>query len=322
MAMTNILVTGGTGFLGSNLVNSLIRSDNKVVVLDNNYRGTFDNINNKNNLKIIEGDIRDIEQVRLAMEDVNIIYHLAFINGTKNFYEKPSLVMDVGIKGMLNILDLIKESKVMKFILASSSEVYQVPELIPTPEEVKCVVPDVKNPRYTYGGSKIITELLLLHNENMQQIEKIIFRPHNIYGPNMGWDHVIPELLKKIFIKSDALTKNKISLDIQGSGNETRSFCYIDDAIESLLILKEFGKDGEIYNIGNDHEITIRYLIALIEDLTNIKIDIVSKELEKGSTPRRSPDLKKIKNLGFSNKVQIESGLKKTIDSYFEILKK
>ncbi len=319
--MTNILVTGGTGFLGSNLVKRLVKEKNNVTVFDNNFRGSIQNIENNKNLKLINGDIRILNQVKNSLKNIDVIFHLAFINGTKYFYENPSLVMDVGIKGMLNLLDAVKDSSVKKIILASSSEVYQTPKQIPTDENIECIIPDIKNPRFSYGGSKIINELLLMHNENAKLIDKIIFRPHNVYGPNMGWEHVIPEIIKKIFFATNYLKNKSGSIEIQGSGNETRSFCYIEDAIDSLLLLNSQGKNNEIYNIGNDNEISIRELINYIQEYLSVEVSIITNNLSKGSTKRRNPNLKKIKNLGFKNKINIEDGLKKTIDWYIKNIK-
>ena len=125
-----------------------------------------------NNLNFIQGDIRNINELSKAMQDIDIVYHLAFINGTSNFYQKPGLVLDVGIKGMTNIIDLIPNSKVKKIVLASSSEVYQTPINIPTSEIVECKIPDVMNPRYSYGGTKIINELMLLHHHKLKDVRK------------------------------------------------------------------------------------------------------------------------------------------------------
>ena len=150
----------------------------------------------------------------------------------------------------------------------------------------------------------------------------VIFRPHNVYGPNMGWEHVIPEIIKKIFFSTNYLKNKSGSIEIQGSGNETRSFCYIDDAIDSLMLLNNQGENNEIYNIGNDHEISIIELINYIQEHLGTEISIVTKNLSKGSTKRRNPNLKKIKKLGFKNKVNIKDGLKKTIDWYLKNINK
>ena len=131
--MTKILVTGGTGFLGSALVKKLVKKKKKVVVFDNNFRGNFKNLEDiKNKIKFIKGDIRKFKDINQSLKGISEIYHLAFINGTTNFYENPKLVMDVGIKGTLNLLDAINKNKrIKKFIYASSSEIYQNPDILP-----------------------------------------------------------------------------------------------------------------------------------------------------------------------------------------------
>ena len=114
------------------------------------------------------------------------------------------------------------------------------------------------------------------------KIKKIIFRPHNIYGPAMGYEHVIPQFIKKIVISSKKLTKKQIDLKIQGNGKETRSFCYIDDAVEQIFLCSKFGKDKNIYNIGKNKEISILNLIKKIEKIIKIKIKIKTNQIQKG----------------------------------------
>ena len=175
------------------------------------------------------------------------------------------------------------------------------------------------NPRYSYGGAKMIGELLTLYLLK-KDIKKIIFRPHNIYGPNMGGLHVIPQLLKKINDQvNNVKNKNKkISVKIQGNGKETRAFCYIKDAIDAIIILSKKGKDNEIYNVGNDKEHSITKLIKAIEKIIDIKITVISGKLEKGSTLRRCPNINKIRKLGYRPKWKLEKGLLYTSENYIK----
>ena len=243
-----------------------------------------------------------------------LFFHLAFINGTRNFYNKPNLVLDVGITGTLNIIKLINSTKnrVKKFIYASSSEIYQTPKKIPTPEDIEGIIPDLMNPRYSYGGAKMIGELLTLFLLK-KDVKKIIFRPHNIYGPNMGELHVIPQLLKKVKSQIKNLKKNdkKISLKIQGNGHETRAFCYIKDAIDAIIILSKKGKNNQVYNVGNDKEYSIKELIKMVEKVLDLKI----KKMKK-STLRRCPNINKIKRLGYRPKWPLKKGLLYTSKNY------
>ena len=190
----NVLITGGSGFLGSNLSNFISNKGYRVKILDNFSRNMHENINPE--IELIDCDVRDSENLIKHSKDTDIFIHLAFVNGTRYFYEKPELVLDVGVKGILNSIECIKKHKIKKFILASSSEVYNEPNQIPTNECEAIKIPDVLNPRFSYSGGKIISEILTINSVNDKEIDKIIFRPHNIFGKNMGEEHVIPELIK------------------------------------------------------------------------------------------------------------------------------
>ena len=315
----NYLVTGGSGFLGYSLVKNLLLRSNKVFVFDNNFRGSFKKFSKKDKKKLflIKGDIRKKRDLKKIIKKVDIVYHLAFINGTKYFYEKPKLVLDVGIQGTKNILELISKNKNIKaFYYASSSEVYNQPSKIPTDEKVKLIVPDPHNSRFSYGGAKLIGEIMTINYLRKTKIKYNIFRPHNLFGPNMGFEHVIPELIKKIITSSKNLREKKCIINIQGTGNETRAFCFIEDAIDQIKVIEKSSKNSEIYNVGQSREIKIKKLIKFISDHLNIKVSIKKKTLLSGSTLRRCPNMKKISKIGYTKKNNFLKGLRKTIDWY------
>ena len=317
-----ILVTGGTGFLGSGLARKLVMLGHDVKVFDNNNRGSLEKIKDfKDEVEVINGDVRNFDDVKKAVDNCDVIFHLAFVNGTKYFYEKPELVLDVGVKGALNLLECSLKSKINTFIMASSSEVYNNPTTIPTTEEERAIITDVKNPRFSYAGGKLISELLTLNYMRKSAIRDLIFRPHNVFGPDMGHEHVIPELLKKIYISSNGLKDKECIVQIQGSGNETRAFCYIDDAVDQLVCLLNNGKKGELYNIGVQKEINIRQLILEISKILNMNIIIKNTKILQGSTPRRCPDISKIKSLGYKEINNFDKGLEKTINWYLRKFK-
>lgn len=313
--MKRILITGGSGFIGSALVNALVKRSKKVRVLDDLSRGSMRRLDKvKGKFEMVSGDIRDPKTVDKACQGVDSIIHLAYINGTEFFYTKPELVLEVGVKGMINILDAGIKNQVNDLFLASSSEVYQTTTLIPTPETVPLVVPDPLNPRFSYGGGKIISELLAINYGRKFFKRVVIFRPHNVYGPDMGWEHVIPQLILKIKKLSD---KDRIiKLSIQGSGEETRAFIYIDDFVKGFEKVFLKGKHLQIYNIGTMNEITIRDLALKIGLIFNRKIIIVPTKLRLGSTLRRCPDTIKLTKLGFKPEVSLTAGLQKTIQWY------
>ena len=318
LEMTKVLVTGGTGFIGSNLVIGLVEKGYDVRVFDNNFRGKSSNLDHiKDKIEWVQGDIRNIDDVKKAVKGVHTVYHLAFVNGTENFYKMPELVLEVGVKGHLNIMDAVEnEDSVKTFVYASSSEVYQNANVIPTPENIECIVPDVSNPRYSYGGGKLMGELLTLHYMKRTDVKKVIFRPHNIYGGSMGFEHVVPQLAKKIFDATENFSKESAEITIQGSGEETRAFCYVSDAVDGIIITGEKGEDGHVYHVGKEEEISIIDLVRKIGESYNIDLKINKGELLQGSTPRRCPDISKLADLGYTPTVTIEEGLNTTLDWY------
>ena len=298
-----ILITGGTGFIGSNLANSLANKGHKVIIFDNNVRGKKSRITNKN-IKFISGDVRRKNILIKAFKKINVVIHLAYINGTKFFYSKPETILDVATKGLVNIFDLCIKYKIKELYLASSSEVYHSPQKIPTDENEALKIPDIFNPRYSYAGGKILTELYGINYGRKFFKKLVIFRPHNVYGHDMGNEHVIPELINKF----KRLKKKKI-IDIQGTGNETRSFIHIKDFCEAFNILLDRGKHLNIYNIGTEERVKIKKIVHILENITKNKVRISNSSIKKGGTKHRCPSIKKIKKLGFKPKVALRKGI-------------
>lgn len=316
--MTKALVTGGTGFIGSALVRGLLNSGYDVRVFDNNFRGASTNLESvADAVELVEGDIRNAEDVRRAVHGVDHVYHLAFINGTENFYNRPGLVMEVGIKGHFNIMDAMAESeRVELFVNASSAEIYQDAPVIPTPENVPGVVPDVHNPRYSYGGAKLFGELLTLHYSPDKEMKRIIFRPHNIYGPAMGFEHVIPQLVGKVMQATNGLSEEHAKVEIQGTGEETRAFCFVEDAVRGIITAGEKGEHGQVYHVGTSEEVTIKEVLEGIGTTLGVTLSAKPGELTKGSTPRRCPDISKVNKLGYKPEYDLAAGLSKTVPWY------
>ena len=299
----NVLVTGGTGFIGSNICKYLVDSGHHVTVFDNNSRGNLKRLKDlKNSIKFFKGDIRDKNRLRKSFNKIDTVIHLAYINGTKNFYEKPIEVLDVGIKGIFNILEISKEKKIKEFYLASSSEVYQKPNKIPTNENEILKVPDIFNPRYSYGSGKIISELLSIYFAKKFFKKLVIFRPHNIYSEDMGQGHVIPNFINKI-------KNSKKYFSIKGSGNEIRSFMYITDFIQSFDLIFRKGRNLQVYNLGTNEKIRIKDLANLLLKKLNKKLKVRNLKSFKGNTPIRCPDIRKIRKLGFRQKIKLKQGL-------------
>ena len=243
------------------------------------------------------------------MKQTDAVIHLAYINGTKYFYTKPVLTLDIAMKGIINVIDLCIKNRIRELYLASSSEVYQTPDKIPTDESEPLRIPDIFNPRYSYGGGKILTELMGIHYGKKYFKKLVIFRPHNVYGPGEGDEHVIPDFISKFKL----LKKKKKKFEIQGSGNEIRSFIYIEDFLSAFNLILDWGKHLNIYNIGTSEKIRIKDLAYKMAKLYNNKINIKKVSLRKGSTKYRVPDIKKIKKLGFNPQYNLDKGLKKIL---------
>lgn len=307
------LVTGGSGFIGAALVKKLVKKGNQVRVLDNNSRGNLRRLTDVlDDIEFIQGDIRDPETVNKAVQGQEAVCHLAYVNGTKFFYTKPELVLDVGVKGMVNILDACIQNGIKEFILASSSEVYQMPPSIPTDEAVPLIVPDVMNPRYSYGAGKIISEVMAANYGRKHFERVIIFRPHNVYGADMGWEHVIPEFCLRMKDTKDG------TFPIQGSGLEKRSFIYIEDFIQGLMQVITKGNHLEIYHIGTQEEVTMIEVANKVAMALGKTIEVIPGELQPGSALRRCPDISKIETLGFDQKWTLAAGIKETAQWYIE----
>ncbi len=310
------LVTGGTGFLGSALTRRLLSDGHRVRILDNNLRGNPRRLLDVlADIDLVEADIRDPAAVKHACLGMDSVIHLAYINGTEFFYTKPELVLDVAVSGMMNVLNGCREAGLPELILASSSEVYQTPPVVPTDETVPLSIPNPLNPRYSYGGGKIISELLAINYGRTKLERLVIFRPHNVYGPDMGWEHVIPQFLMRM----KELCKgpdDPIRFPIQGTGKESRSFVFINDFTSGLGTVLERGEHMGIYNIGTMEEIPIERLAHLVADYYGRRIEVVPGELARGSTTRRCPDITKLTMLGYQPRYSLREGLGVTAEWY------
>ena len=317
--MSSILVTGGSGFIGSGLVKALVRAGHRVRVLDDNSRGSPRRLAEvAEDIEFIACDIRDAAAVETAAKGMEEVHHLAFVNGTEFFYKQPDLVLDVGVRGMLNVVDACRKQNIGKLVLASSSEVYQTPPKIPTDESAPLSVPDVLNPRYSYSGGKLISELLAI-NFGRKHFERVlIFRPHNVYGPDMGFEHVIPQLASRLQAAGKKQPSGKLRFEIQGSGQETRSFCFIDDLIAGIMVTREKGEHLGIYHIGTSEEVSNDDLAHRIAAIAGREIELVAGKPRAGSPQRRCPDISKLSKLGYKPRVPLKDGLKPTLDWYWK----
>ena len=321
--MRNILVIGADGFIGSACATQLSKQKNfNVVGVDNFVRhGSIRNIDVK------KVDASNKTELMPYIEEADVILNLAAINGTQNFYEMPKEVFEVSVTVPITIFNCLEElgaaAEKKHVILFSSGEVYNEPASIPTDESVELVIKDITNPRFSYGGGKIVQELLGRYLFAESGFKVAIIRPHNVYGPNMGFQHVIPEfLLRAITLKKE----NQSDFIIQGTGQETRAFCHISDFIKGLEIVIEnmerSTSNFDIFHIGFDDEISIKQLATLCCKAVSLEnYSIITTALTKGSTSRRCPDISKLQQLGYNPTFSLIEGIEDCINHDYELQK-
>ena len=311
------LVTGGTGFLGSAIVRRLVSDGHRVRVFDNNWRGNprrLDGI--LDDVELVEGDVRDTAAVGRAAKGVDRVLHMASVNGTEFFYSRPELVLDVGIRGMLAVLDACRGNGVGDLVVASSSEVYQSPPKVPTDETAPLVVPDILNPRYSYGGQKIASELLAINYGRTGFSRVAIFRPHNVYGADMGWEHVVPQFALRAADAVAAQPKGPVRFPIQGDGKQTRAFIHVDDFTDGLAMVLAKAPHLAIVHIGNPEELTIGEVARRIVGHFGREAALAHEPAPAGATPRRSPDIAKLRSYGFVPRVSFDNGIGPVVARY------
>ena len=310
-----ILLTGGNGFLGKYLIevfkayNKVLKKPVELTVLDNSFKKN-DNLK-KHNIILIK---KDISKKFISKKKFNIIIHAAGIASPFYYRKKPIQTLDVAIQGTRNCLEIAKKDKA-KFIFFSSSEIYGDPDPknVPTKESYRGNVSSL-GPRACYDESKRLGETLCYIYKNYYNLHTNIIRPFNIYGPGMGQKdyRIFPNFISNIL--------NNKKIKIYGSGNQTRTYCYISDAIEGFLRVIFFGKAGEAYNIGNNKpEVSVKNIYKILNKINkkNISASYINhpKSYPNDEPQRRCPDISKaIKHLKFIPKVNLEDGLRKFLN--------
>jgi len=318
---TKQLVTGGAGFIGSNLVARLLAEGHVVRVLDDFSRGRVDRLaaltgQYGDQLEFVDGSVCELQTVMDAAQGCTSIWHLAAVNGTQHFYDKPQTVLMVAVEGMVNIDKACDLECVENLYVMSSSEVYQTPLSIPTDEAEPLKIPDITNPRYSYGGGKILSELVAIHSCARKVEKMVIIRPHNVYGADMGHEHVIPELCKKAFIAHTEQDPSKREITLKGDGKQQRAFIHIDDFCDGCLAVMASEEACGIYHIGSDDVTSIGELAAEIARISGVDVNLNISPAPKGETHVRLADCRKIKKLGFAAKRSLSASLPDVVNWY------
>ena len=316
--MSRILVTGAAGFLGYHLAARLAADGHEVVAADNFVRGGCDQLFNdlvaRRNVTFKAGDLAQQSFVAGIKGEFDTCYHLAALNGTQNFYERPWDVVWNCTVPTLNLLNtLVLSRRCGRFVYAGSSESYAgtVESFhwpVPTPEDIPLTIPDVDNPRWSYAASKLHGEVATMSAARQAGVDATILRYHNVYGPRMGDKHVVPDFFLRML---------RGVYWIYGP-EQTRSFFYIDDAIAATIGLANHAATvGEVVNVGSRREISVGELAEMMMRIAGCTGDITAKGAPRGSVSRRAPDLKKFRQfLPSSTEIPLEEGLAKTLHYY------
>jgi UDP-glucuronate decarboxylase len=309
--MPKILVTGGTGFIGSNLCARLIADGHTVLCLDNNSTGSISNIKQlmKNpNFEFIMHDIVN----PLLISQVDQIYHLACPASPPAYQTDPIKTIQTNVIGTMNVLDFATAS-MARVLFSSTSEVYGDPKVSPQSEEYWGNVNPI-GPRSCYDEGKRVAETLMMEYHNMKGVDIRIARIFNTYGPNMDKDdgRVVSNFINQCI-------ENK-PITIYGDGTQTRSLCYIDDMVEGLIRLMNQTVTIGPVNLGNPFELSVEEIALFIKEVTESSSTLVFSKLPQDDPTMRRPDITKAKYLlGWEPQVQLNRGIIKTTD-YFKKL--
>jgi UDP-glucose 4-epimerase len=305
-----ICVTGGAGFIGSHLVDRLIIEGNEVVVIDNLFAGNLENIKHnlgKQNFQFVKVDVRDYEQVKSLIKDVDIIFHEAALTSIKMSLRRPNLIKSVNVTGTSKLLEAALNSNVKRFIYASSAAVYGN---IPSPQKE-----DMRpQPISPYGESKLEAENYVREFHEKYGLETICLRYFNIYGPRQNRHSQYSGVITKFI---ERLLNNK-SLYIYGDGQQTRDFISVKDVVQAnMLTLESEGVAGEVFNVGTGVSTSINELATMLMDLTRQDVKIIHIKPRRGDVRNSLADIKKAKKfLHFSPKHSIEEELPKLVEWY------
>lgn len=311
--MKKILVTGGAGFVGSHLVDSLLEDGYFVYVVDNLITGSEKNIEHlksNENFKFIKANVSEPLEIDF---DLDFIFHLASPASPADFTKIPEEIALTNSLGAINVLKLAKESGA-RILMTSTSEAYGDPKEHPQKETYWGNV-NTFGPRACYDESKRFSETMSYIYLHKYNLNVRIIRIFNTYGPRMRKDdgRAVSNFINQA-IKGETIV-------VHGDGEQTRSFCYVSDMVEGIgKVMFGKGTKGEIFNLGNPDEYTMNEFVKIIKKMTESKSDIKYEKLPKDDPKRRRPDISKVRKvLNWEPKVKLEEGLKETIKFYKEL---
>jgi len=301
-----VLVTGGAGFIGCNLVRRLLKDGYDVRVFDNFSTGKRENLSDLNDkVEIFEGDLRDSSLILEASSDVGIVFHEAALPSVIRSVKAPFTTNDVNVTGTLNLLEAARINHVRRVIYASSSSVYGDSETLPKTEDMN------PNPLSPYAVSKLAGEYYMNVYHRLYGIETVILRYFNVYGPyqdpNSEYSGVIAKFIKAF--------KNDQSITLYGDGEQSRDFTYVDDVVEANILTAKSPISGEVFNVAGGNRHTLNYMIEILKKIFNKKeYPVAYAKPRPGDIKHSQAGVGKIKeHINFVAKIGFNEGLEKTV---------
>jgi len=307
----NYLITGGAGFIGSNIAYKLLTMGKKVRILDNFSSGKEENLAAvKNDIELIRGDIRNTDTVRKAVEGIDFVYHQAALASVQASIDNPLTSHDINLTGTLNMLEYSRRAGVKKLIMASSASIYGDSPVLPKHEKM---LPEPLSP---YAAHKLTGEYYLYLYWKLYKFPTVGLRYFNVFGPRQDpksdYAAVIPCFIDRM-VKGETPT-------VFGDGEQTRDFIYIDDCVAAnLLAIENDDMVGEVFNVAGGNQFTLNQLLEELRTITGKDIKAVYEPARAGDIRHSYASIDKIKKIGFSLGVGFSEGLKKTVE-YFAAL--
>ncbi|MGK0185949.1 MAG: UDP-glucuronate 4-epimerase [Verrucomicrobiales bacterium] len=305
------LVTGGAGFIGSNLVDRLLAEGGEVTILDD-FNDFYDPAIKRANVaafarpvRVVEGDLRELSVVRDAVQDADVVVHLAARAGVRPSIEEPRLYFSTNVDGSFNVLEAARDAEIERVIFASSSSVYGVNKKVPFAEAdpiLRTISP--------YAATKIAGEQICSNFSYLHDMNVVCLRFFTVYGPRQR-----PDLAISKFVR---LIDEGKPIDRYGSGNTGRDYTYVDDIVQGIMgALAYDGQSFDIFNLGGSHTVTLNEMIAAVEDAMGTKAEINELPEQPGDVPLTSADVSKARaHLGYEPQTPLREGVRKYVEWY------
>jgi dTDP-alpha-D-glucuronic acid decarboxylase len=316
--MANVVVTGGYGFIGTHLVSALLERGDSVTVFDfaKNARDTSIDFDGHANFRFVQGDVTDLSALENALTPgTDTVFHLAAVVGVKNYLNNPLRVLDVNVIGTRNVLELSHRHGA-RVVFASTSEVFGKNPNPPFAEDDDRVVGSTRTARWSYSTSKAMAEHLVFAMHDAYKLPVTVVRYFNVYGPRQNPIFVVSQTIHRILNGRKPL--------LYDSGDQSRCFTYVDDAIAGTLLAAESrAAIGQAFNIGSMTETTVREVVDLAIKIANVDSVADAENVDTATQyggkyediPRRIPDSTKAqRELGWRLKVDVEEGIRRTIE--------